>query len=314
MAIGTNYGITKYTRSMLYERLNMGNRELRTHTKEPYADDIIRVHFAGYIHCASHSEIDYHRNPGFEICLIPTGKGLFRIDEDVFPVGNDQVFLTKAPQRHGGWPSPDSPFRILYLCVSILGGNACSDPVWADLNQRLDSVLHPVCRDEGDLRDVLQRLLSEAANPGLHARELIRSLVFQLLLLTVRDFEEARAGDTIKKHPPTLSTSVIRHIDAHLGQPLSLDAIASSLHYSISTMSRRFRAETGFSVMEYCHIARLETAKNWLSENPETVSEIADALCFNSIHHFSNAFRAAYGLSPTQYRKQAVRNRFQAPI
>ena len=285
----------------------MSSREMKIHLSEPYADDIIRVHFAGDIHCTSHSEIDYHWNPGFEICLIPTGKGLFRIDEAVFPIGNDQVFLTKAPQRHGGWPSPESPFRILYLCVSILGGNACSDPLWADLNRRMEAVIHPVCRDEGNIREILQRILAEAASPGLHAGALIRSLVFQLLLLTIRDFEAARIGDTVKKHPPTLSTTVIRHIDAHLGQQLSLDGIASSLHYSVSAMSRRFRAETGFSVMGYCHIARLETARNWLLEKTDTVSEIADALYFNSIHHFSNAFRTAYGLSPTQYRRQAIR-------
>jgi hypothetical protein len=50
-------------------------------------------------------------------------------------------------------------------------------------------------------------------------------------------------------------------------------------------------------------MARLERAKGKLSETDQTISDIAAAWRFGSIHHFSHAFKAAYGVSPSVFRK-----------
>lgn len=55
--------------------------------------------------------------------------------------------------------------------------------------------------------------------------------------------------------------------------------------------------------MEYCHMARLERAKMQLLRTDQSISDISAALRFGSIHHFSHAFKAMYGLSPSRYRK-----------
>ena len=273
-------------------------REIRTHLDQPYADEAVSLHFVGDMLCARHSEIGYHRNPGFEVCLIPSGKGLFRIDDAMYPVENDQLFLTERHQVHGGWPAAEAPFRILYFCFSIQEGSHCADPFWADVHERLSAIRHPVCADRERLQLLHARLMQEAAEPGPDSRSVLSALLKLYLLLLLRNYEHPAAIQS----PGTTALHVIRYIDAHLDTTIRLADIAAAHHQSISALTRRFRRETGFSVMEYCHMARLEKAKAQLADPERTISAVAAALQFGSIHHFSHSFKAMYGMSPSRYR------------
>lgn len=165
----------------------MARRELRTHIDVPYEDESVCLHFVGDMLCARHSEIGYHRNPGFEICLIPSGKGLFKIDDTLFPVENDQLFLTKSHQVHGGWPAAEAPFRILYLCVEIKGGNRCADPFWAAIHSRLHGVSRPVCTDRQNLQLLYAQLMQEATGSGPDRDGILQALLRLFLLLYLRN-------------------------------------------------------------------------------------------------------------------------------
>ena len=52
--------------------------------------------------------------------------------------------------------------------------------------------------------------------------------------------------------------------------------------------------------------ARLSAAVAMLRDSRRHIAEIAEALGFSSPEHFSNAFRKAYGMSPSRYRKQKL--------
>lgn len=277
----------------------MARRELRTHIDKPYEDKHVCLHFVGDMLCARQSEIGFHRNPGFEICLIPSGKGLFRIDDAVFPVENDQLFLTKSHQVHGGWPSAEAPFRILYLCVAIKGGVDCEDPLWAEVHRRLSEVPFPVCADHQELAAIHNQLMREASGEGGDRAQILQALLRLFLLKYLRNVDRTASVPASERG----AADVIRYIDARLRQELRLADIAAAHHQSVSALTRRFRRETGFSVMEYCHMARLERAKGQLAETDLTVSDIAASWRFGSIHHFSHAFKAAYGVSPSVFRK-----------
>ena len=58
----------------------------RIHIVSPYEDDDIKTHFIGDILMSKYDEIDYHYNPGYEICIITSGKGIFKIDNQSYPI------------------------------------------------------------------------------------------------------------------------------------------------------------------------------------------------------------------------------------
>ena len=76
-------------------------------------------------------------------------------------------------------------------------------------------------------------------------------------------------------------------------------------------MSRRYlsdllKQETGKTTTELIHIYMISEAKNRLKAEDQNVTELAFALGFESVPHFSRLFKKETGYSPNQYRKNLL--------
>ena len=87
---------------------------------------------------------------------------------------------------------------------------------------------------------------------------------------------------------------------ARLDQPLSLTALAGELHVSPYHLTRVFRERTGRTLTGYLHDLRLRAAVDRLGE--ESLSRIAADLGYASPSHFTDRFRASFGVPPSQLR------------
>lgn len=276
------------------------------HIEHPYEDSEIVVHFVGDDIFSNQKYLELHRNPGFEICLIPYGKGFFSIEHQTFPIGVNQIFMTKAPQLHAGWPAPECPYRILYICFQVKDSASAPGGLWNTLGQKLEEVDFPVVYDRFDMAPVHHRLLEEIQDGGPYSRQMLGTLIQQFVLLTLRNFalgggKDGSAG--FQENDMHISSRVMKLIDKYVFENLSLDTISSELNYSVPYLCRCFKEETGFTIMEYHTFSRLEKARFQLLQNCESVSQLAEKFGYSSIHHFSNSFKALYGCSPIQYRK-----------
>jgi AraC-like DNA-binding protein len=93
-------------------------------------------------------------------------------------------------------------------------------------------------------------------------------------------------------------------------EPRSLTSIAALLDVSPAYLTDQFRRHEGVSIARYQRRLRLSRA---LLELPHTedISALALELGFSSHAHFSTAFRATYGETPSTYRHRIRRS--QAP-
>lgn len=102
---------------------------------------------------------------------------------------------------------------------------------------------------------------------------------------------------------------VIDHIQANLDQPLSLGTLADVAGFSPFHFHRIFKSLVGETLGEYIQRTRLERSANLLLyRSQDTVLQIAQSCGFTGAAIFSRAFRAHFGLSPSQFRQQAKRN------
>ena len=79
------------------------------------------------------------------------------------------------------------------------------------------------------------------------------------------------------------------------------------------TFSRRFRAATGYSPIEYVQALRAEEAKQLLETTVAPIEEIAEEIGYHDERAFRRVFRKRTGLSPSAYRKRFHHSRFTAP-
>jgi len=93
------------------------------------------------------------------------------------------------------------------------------------------------------------------------------------------------------------------HIDAHLGDEITLGTLASVACFSPYHFHRLFSAMVGEPPAEYVRRLRLEKAAIRLVNEPlETVTGIALACGFSTSALFCRLFKARFGMSPTAWR------------
>lgn len=104
---------------------------------------------------------------------------------------------------------------------------------------------------------------------------------------------------------PTVA-EVMRYTDEHLAGVTAAE-VGRAVGWSERTLRRRFAAEAGMTWREYLVQSRLIRAMALLSGPGPTVLEVATAVGFASPSAFARSFRAAFGESPSDYRRRIER-------
>lgn len=90
----------------------------------------------------------------------------------------------------------------------------------------------------------------------------------------------------------------------HLGHDLSVAHIAHHAGVSRRTLEKLFKRDLGRGINQEYQRRRLDKACDLLRLTSLPIRDIAGALGYSHLSVFTKAFRAAYGTSPTEYRRQ----------
>ncbi|HEY0928491.1 MAG TPA: helix-turn-helix transcriptional regulator, partial [Gemmatimonas sp.] len=91
-------------------------------------------------------------------------------------------------------------------------------------------------------------------------------------------------------------------LDDSLGGNCSIADVARTAGVHPVHLARVFRQHMGMSPADYLRRRRLEQARSLLRCTVRSLSDIALTCGFNDQSHFSNAFRAAHGMTPSAFR------------
>lgn len=122
-----------------------------------------------------------------------------------------------------------------------------------------------------------------------------------------QQIEENIVKIEMKSSDEILMGKVMKTINDHLADPaLNVEMLASNVGMSRVHMHRKLKELTHQSARDFIRSIRLKQAAHLLSEKKLSVSEIAYATGFSNLSHFSNTFRDFYGISPSEYKEQAM--------
>lgn len=103
-------------------------------------------------------------------------------------------------------------------------------------------------------------------------------------------------------YSPTMKR-VIRMLDEHYCENISLSHVAETIGISRSYLSRLFKEQTGTTFTEYLHRHRMEKAKKLLFMNSHSLAEVALELGYSSQSHFNKTFKQYTGQSPLNFKR-----------
>ena len=99
-------------------------------------------------------------------------------------------------------------------------------------------------------------------------------------------------------------------LQAHVGEPYRLRAVAEAAAVSERTLLRHFRQVTGRTPLDYLHMLRVERARMLLEVTLHGTQSIAEACGYSDAAAFRRLFARAMQMSMSEYRQRfALRTR-----
>ena len=99
----------------------------------------------------------------------------------------------------------------------------------------------------------------------------------------------------------SLANQVTAYIEEHLGEKLTVKAIASHFNRSRTYLSTVYKYHTGFGINEMITHIRIKHAKMLLLDRKMSVSQISEELGFSTPQYFSSKFTEEVGVPPSKY-------------
>jgi AraC-like DNA-binding protein len=100
----------------------------------------------------------------------------------------------------------------------------------------------------------------------------------------------------------------MNYIDANLGEPITMESIARTVHMSVRSIQHGFREELGMSPMTYVRDRRLERVHDELADalpsDGVTVTGVANRWGFYHLGSFAVEYRKRWGITPSETLRQ----------
>ena len=154
---------------------------------------------------------------------------------------------------------------------------------------------------------LLQQMLREQERMDAYSNDMILSQLGMLMLILLREETAPRGGKLQTSNAVHSENEIIRqaqqYISAHIREKLSVPLVARQVDVSPSYLTALFHKNLQISPGEYIRRIKLQESKQMIRENDLNFTEIAAALQYSTVHHFSRQFKEKFGITPTEYAK-----------
>ena len=154
---------------------------------------------------------------------------------------------------------------------------------------------------------LLQNMLREQERMDAYSSDIILAQL-SLLLLTLLRENAAPSGRKLQGANVIHSENEIirlaqQYITNHIREKLTVPMVARQVDVSPSYLTVLFHKNLQISPGEYIRRIKLQESKQMIRENNLNFTEIASALQYSTVHHFSRQFKEKFGITPTEYAK-----------
>ena len=154
---------------------------------------------------------------------------------------------------------------------------------------------------------LLKQMLREQERMDEYSNDMIIAQLTQALVLLLREAAAPSGAKLQTANAVHSENEIIRqaqqYVSAHIREKLSVPLLAKHVDVSPSYLTALFHKNLQISPGEYIRRSKLQESKQMIRENDLNFTEIAAALQYSTVHHFSRQFKEKFGITPTEYAK-----------
>ena len=99
---------------------------------------------------------------------------------------------------------------------------------------------------------------------------------------------------------------IIEFMEKRIYGKFTISELSRELSFGKTYLSRYFLKVSGYSILNYFTMMKINEAKRLIRETSHNFFEISEMLMFANSHYFSSVFKKYTGMTPSQYKKSCT--------
>lgn len=276
-------------------------------------ESIISIHYFEFV---SNYVFSGERHDFWELLFVDKGKVKVRADDEWHMLEQGDVIFHKPNEFHSIWGDGMIASNIVVVSFD------CK-------SYSMDFFKNKALKVSAPMQNLLGEIVKEGKNTysndlGMGYTRLIKKDHVvpgceQLIKIYLETFliKLVMEGSSVKRIQSHSSISkermeedIISRVREYLGEninkDLNFDDICFKFFIGKTRLKTMFKKSTGYGVMEYFRMLKIEKAKELIRENSYNITEIASILAYDSVHYFSRCFKKCTNMSPSEYANSVM--------
>ena len=260
-------------------------------------------------------DFDYsgESHSGWEFVYVECGKVSVRADDATYIIKKGELVCHKPFEFHTIKPYEKNSAVIIFCFETDNEYMGYFNNKILSVNQRQKQYLNDIAnmgrsvfiyKDPLDIANDGQMEISPSASEL--EQQFIKNSI-ELLIISLLDTSSTEKESRIILYEhfsqrKSLTQNIIKYLEQNIGENINLSDISHQFSYSLSSIKRIFKEETGSGIISYLNNMRMDLAMQLLKNKDLSINEIARKVGFENTYYFSNAFKKRWGKSPSKFR------------
>ena len=245
-------------------------------------------------------EFSYHYHDFHKVVIFLSGKVTYHIEGKAYHLKPWDILLVSRHAIHKSEINASVPYERFILWIK----NDISSPqllqCFQKASDRSYNLVRLNSRLQEKLKDVLFELESSSRSEAFGQDILTQALFQEFMVYLNRIFLEKQYIFDKKSYSyDSQIANILKYINHHLSEDLSVDTLASRHYISKYHLMRKFKEETGYTLHNYIVNKRLLQARTLISEGTP-VLKAAQESGFAEYSTFARAYRKQFGKAPSE--------------
>lgn len=255
--------------------------------------------------------VDWHWHEELELIVVSEGGAIIAVDGEKHIVNEGNGFFINTGVLHGGWiyENINCRFHSIVFHPRLVGGSSNSifwtkhlNPILSNISFKglfLDYSIHW----QKDILCSIDEAWYLCANEEEGYEFEVRNALSKIIYLMSKHLECIESNTSTKKlRDSQRMKNMIKYIDEHYSDNITIDEIAESVSLSVSECLRCFHNTIGTTPIQYLKSFRIKKAAELLTNTDMKIVDIGIMCGFQDMSYFAKTFRNIYGCTPSKYR------------
>lgn len=253
-----------------------------------------------------YDKFNMHLHDFYELFYFLKGDVTYHIEGQAYELEENTLLIINNTELHKPIFNRDVPYEriIIHFFPWVLSKY---DPYNFNLlecfENRKEANHNEISDNDKKIYNYFKKIIEYAHQKSEESEIMIETLFIQLLILINKRFTKKKENESESIKYNERMLEIIKYINDHIKEPLSLDSLSDNFHLNKSYLSHIFKKHAGVSIIRYIRYKKIMSAKRLLLDD-NSCSEVCSKLNFGDYSTFFRSFRKEVGVSPKDYQKK----------